>query len=437
SYMFILTGPVIIWSIIKFVLLFVFQGDTYAHKKQIDAVLLVAAILPLTLKPFNDRWFSLFYLIQFIISFICCVTVLIIQRKRVGFFLNFVWKNILPSFSVFIVAMFLYAAIFRNEPKYLANSGLFLIICLPLWSVFKVAFRNRKSIASHTQLSKFQRGVLLFAFSAFICGIAAITKQNMTFIVLTVQAVLWFFILYHIFLTLNAKKSKSQTEAWQNHLHAYEISRIEKEESLKNEFSNFLHDDVLQDLFSLKNLMEKSERPEVRELIGQTLENLNVLVREQMQEYHPVLLKSLSLKENYSNLLSAVSQKFQPHDMNMIFDCDNSLFLIMPYDVIIYRMIKVLSTNALKHSLGSSLRIILTQTGGLIDLTVKDNGNVSADIVQAALQNCKGKGLFSIQEQAALLGGQLIITENNPKGLCVRVVLPMKGEGSYEYFIGR
>jgi two-component system secretion system sensor histidine kinase SalK len=259
----------------------------------------------------------------------------------------------------------------------------------------------------------------------------------MTFIVLTVQAVLWFFILYHIFLTLNAKKSKSQTEAWQNHLHAYEISRIEKEESLKNEFSNFLHDDVLQDLFSLKNLMEKSERPEVRELIGQTLENLNVLVREQMQEYHPVLLKSLSLKENYSNLLSAVSQKFQPHDMNMIFDCDNSLFLIMPYDVIIYRMIKVLSTNALKHSLGSSLRIILTQTGGLIDLTVKDNGNVSADIVQAALQNCKGKGLFSIQEQAALLGGQLIITENNPKGLCVRVVLPMKGEGSYEYFIGR
>jgi two-component system secretion system sensor histidine kinase SalK len=171
--------------------------------------------------------------------------------------------------------------------------------------------------------------------------------------------------------------------------------------------------------------------------MGQTLENLNTLVRERMQDYHPVLLKSLSLKENYDNLLSAISQKFQPHNMDMVFVCDNSLFLIMPYDLIIYRMIKELVTNAFKHSDCSKLRVILTQTGGQIELAVIDNGNVAAAAVQGALDSRKGKGLSSIQEQAALLDGQFSIMENEPKGVCVCVSLPMKGDGSYEHFISR
>jgi two-component system secretion system sensor histidine kinase SalK len=171
--------------------------------------------------------------------------------------------------------------------------------------------------------------------------------------------------------------------------------------------------------------------------MGQTLENLNTLVRERMQDYHPVLLKSLSLKENYDNLLSAISQKFQPHDVDMIFNCDNSLFLIMPYDLVIYRMIKELVTNTFKHSDCTKLRIILTQMDGIIELAVKDNGNVAAASVQDALDSRKGKGLSSIQEQAALLGGQFSIMGNDAKGVCVRISLPMKGDGSYEHFISR
>lgn len=437
SFLFALIGPVIIWSLIRFVLQFVFQGDAYTYKKQIDIVLFLAALLPVVLKPFNDRWYALFYLLQFTISFICCIAVIVIQRKRVAFFIRCEWKNLLPSFSVFIAAMILYAIIFRDEPKYLENNGLFLIICLPLWSVFKIAFTSHKNISPHIPLSMPQRAVMLFALVAFICGIAALMKLDIAFILLALQVVLWFFIGYYLFLTLNAKKNKMQTGTDQSNLHAYALSRIEKEEALKNEFSNFLHDDVLQDILSLKNLMGKSERPEVQKLIVQTLDNLNTVVREQMQDYHPVLLKSLSLKENYANLLSAISQRFQPNNVDMLFDCDDGLFLIVPYDLVIYRMIKELVANAFKHSGCSILRVILTQTDGMIDLTVKDNGSVSANIVQGSLDIHKGRGLFSIQEQTSLLGGQLTIAKNEPKGLCIRVLLPMKGEDSYQRFIGR
>jgi two-component system secretion system sensor histidine kinase SalK len=330
--------------------------------------------------------------------------------------------------------MLLYVSAFGDEPEYLENSGLFLIICLPLWSVFKVAFGNRKKSAPLTPLTAFQNRIMLFALVAFICGVSALMSLDATFILLELQAVLWILIVYRIFMTVNAKKSKG---ACQNNLQVYAFERIEKEEALKKEFSNFLHDDILQDLLSLKNLMGKSGRLEVQELIGQTLENLNIAVREQMQDYHPTLLKSLSLKKNYVNLLSAISQKYQPHDIDVCFDCDDGLFLIMPYDLVIYRMIKELATNAFKHSACSKLWLTLTQTDGQIELTVKDNGEISAATVQSALDNRKGKGLLSIQEQTTLLGGQLSITGNMPTGLRVRVSLPMRGEGSYEYFIGR
>jgi two-component system secretion system sensor histidine kinase SalK len=100
-------------------------------------------------------------------------------------------------------------------------------------------------------------------------------------------------------------------------------------------------------------------------------------------------------------------------------------------------MIKELVTNAFKHSGGSKLRVILTQTDGQIELTVKDNGNAAATSVQAALDSRQGKGLLSIQEQSVSLGGRFTVTENKPKGLCVSIALPMKGEGSYQHFIGR
>lgn len=41
------------------------------------------------------------------------------------------------------------------------------------------------------------------------------------------------------------------------------LRQLKQEELLKAEFANFLHDDVLQDLLSVKNMMTKVHRPDV------------------------------------------------------------------------------------------------------------------------------------------------------------------------------
>ncbi len=57
-------------------------------------------------------------------------------------------------------------------------------------------------------------------------------------------------------------------------------------------------------------MMSKSYRPEVQDIIYETLNNLNTCIRKQMQDYHPVILKNLTVKENYQNLIESVSSSF-------------------------------------------------------------------------------------------------------------------------------
>ena len=66
------------------------------------------------------------------------------------------------------------------------------------------------------------------------------------------------------------------------------LRQLQQEEALKTEFANFLHDDVLQDLLAVKNMVSKAYRPDIQDVITETLDNLNIHIREQMRRFcHP------------------------------------------------------------------------------------------------------------------------------------------------------
>ncbi|MDX5039033.1 ATP-binding protein, partial [Streptococcus suis] len=72
------------------------------------------------------------------------------------------------------------------------------------------------------------------------------------------------------------------------------INSILKEEALKQEFANFLHDNILQDINALIQL-SRLDNPSVSvKIIEERLEYLNTFVRERMNQYSPQLLKGLS-----------------------------------------------------------------------------------------------------------------------------------------------
>ena len=59
-----------------------------------------------------------------------------------------------------------------------------------------------------------------------------------------------------------------------------------------------------------------------------------------MQDYHPTLLPKLTIKENYQNLLDGISQSFPNRNICVSFDCSDSLFLVEPYNIFVYRLLK-------------------------------------------------------------------------------------------------
>lgn len=167
-----------------------------------------------------------------------------------------------------------------------------------------------------------------------------------------------------------------------------------------------------------------------------TLDNMNTYIREQMQDYHPTLLPKLTIKENYQNLLDGISQSFPNRNLCVSFDCSDSLFLVEPYNIFVYRLLKELVTNVYKHSTGEKAWITLTQDNGIIILSVSDNGTVDADVLSSA-DRLKHRGLAMITERVNDMDGSVTISNNHPHGICVQTILPMKGDVSYQHFVSR
>ena len=76
---------------------------------------------------------------------------------------------------------------------------------------------------------------------------------------------------------------------------------------------------------------------------------------------HPVLRPGLTPRENYTMLIETVSAAFPGRKLRIRFNCPEDLFLVEPYDMLIFRIIRELLTNIYKHSDGDQAQISLSQ----------------------------------------------------------------------------
>ena len=175
------------------------------------------------------------------------------------------------------------------------------------------------------------------------------------------------------------KRDDSLVELKKNN-YRYNIIQTMNEIELKRSFSNYLHDDILQDLLAIKNMLSKIDKPSVKQLIIEMLDNLNRSIRAEMQEYHAVILSDISFKENIENLLRMLAEKYKDNMLSISLDCKDDFFLVQPYDTIIYRIIKELVTNIYKHSEATNAKLVLSQKKDMINIIIKDNGIGMKDI---------------------------------------------------------
>ncbi|HFX3995482.1 TPA: hypothetical protein ACIEIQ_001732, partial [Streptococcus pyogenes] len=73
---------------------------------------------------------------------------------------------------------------------------------------------------------------------------------------------------------------------------------MKSEENMRVEFSNYLHDDVLQNIIAIKNLLSLENSNITRGFIVNELNDLVSGIREEIDTYHPIVPANQTMKEN-------------------------------------------------------------------------------------------------------------------------------------------
>lgn len=425
-------NPIMMYLSVKFILLFLFQGSGYKFQNLLNSILLSTCVGTLIGLSISERVYASMYGIQFLVNFACLLLITIYHRKRIIFVLKSEWKHIAISAIIVTLSFFAYYLATKDIANHISNFGIYLPILLFSISVHGIVLKEHSSFPLSTVFSKSQI-IIIFCSVTALTGMVILLLGG-SYAELLIAFNVWFVAVYicNIVLEQNLKTGRDNIAKKSKYNAA--LQQLQQEEILKAEFANFLHDDILQDLLAIKNMMSKAHRSDIQDIIIETLNGLNTHIRQQMQDYHPVILKSLTAKENYQNLIEAVSQSFPQKRITISFECSESLFLVEPYNILIYRLIKELLTNIYKHSNGSRAWIVLSQEKGIIELSVSDNGVNDADSL-TSIDETKHKGITSIKEQINRMNGTVTISNNIPNGICIKIILPMKGDVSYQYFV--
>lgn len=204
--------------------------------------------------------------------------------------------------------------------------------------------------------------------------------------------------------------------------HKNAIIQFENEIRQNHRITNFLHDDILQDLFAAKLLTYNlADAGTVGKGIRELVDNLQERIRSEIESYGINIEKSMSYKENVDSMLSGIMKRYQGSGIEIYLRCENDIIISDPYDRIIYCMIKELVNNAFKHSGGTKCDIFLDVYNGKVILTVSNDGIVINQSEYEILS--RGFGLASMKEQVYSLGGAFDLKKSLQGGMSVSIEL--------------
>lgn len=217
------------------------------------------------------------------------------------------------------------------------------------------------------------------------------------------------------------RKAQQESDMF-NHFNTILLHDLEEEQ---RKLSIFLHDEVLQSLIFVKNKLEK-DYPE----LDSCLKNVIYNVREMCNHLHPVMVEDLGLEPS----LQALKKQLQLNH-NVEIELDYQLHLIiLPKELSInmFRMIKELIHNAIKHASPYKIKVSLTESEGVITIRVEDDGKGFEIANPGSVIGKNGIGLATVQKRVDLLSGTIDIRSEKDIGTFITITLPFGGSDLIE-----
>ncbi|MGN0711206.1 MAG: sensor histidine kinase [Anaerovoracaceae bacterium] len=222
-----------------------------------------------------------------------------------------------------------------------------------------------------------------------------------------------FLVLVQEFAMMLFKSGKAYEE------HKGVVARYNHDIEQKKKMADFLHDEILQDLYAVKLLLEVQESgaDEAKNAVGLLIDK----VRREMEGYSIRLEKSISYKENINAMLELVKKRYPGSSIKTVLVCEEELSLFKPVDELVYVITRELVTNVYKHSNGDLCRIFIQESGEYLILEVEDNGTLNEG--EHMPEGTEGHGIHAIRENLELYGNRISFEKSSLGGRKVRVTI--------------
>lgn len=203
------------------------------------------------------------------------------------------------------------------------------------------------------------------------------------------------------------------------------------EERERRRIATDLHDYVGQNLtLALLQLSAASKTVNevtIKQQFEELTETLSCAVRDTQKLTYDLSSPTLETLGLGPAIVEWVDQKIKPHhdiDFNLVDEHDRAR-LGHHMNLILFRNIRELLTNIVKHAQANKVTVLLEHKNGSFQVSVKDNGiGFNPEQVQQDASSEGGLGLFSIKERLSDFDGSLMINSKAHYGATIVMSIP-------------
>jgi signal transduction histidine kinase len=198
---------------------------------------------------------------------------------------------------------------------------------------------------------------------------------------------------------------------------------IDVQEEERKRLSRNLHDGIGQNLYShlitINRLMAEVDHPLLHQMHEEAAQLIKE-IREISWELRPSVLDDLGLVPAIRSFLSRYSDHY---NIDVYFDCVLNKRLSISIELTIYRIIQEALTNIRKYAEVSEAAVTIREMDNSVRVMVEDKGkgfNIEKET--------HGVGLFSMDERARSVDGELTIVASPGKGTKVILEIPISNK---------
>jgi len=229
-------------------------------------------------------------------------------------------------------------------------------------------------------------------------------------------------------------RTEEALRATQDQLWRLSAQHLTIQESERRRIAADLHDGLGQTLSLVKLSIEEAARSVSAGVSGKvaaTLERLAPTVKSALAELRRISMNLRPSTLDDLGILATLSWYFREFEAacpNMKLERDVSVTEADIPDLLkitIFRIVQEATSNALKHARADRVTVCLRNAGGLLELSIEDDGQgFDTAMVASSRDFSHGLGLQSMKERAELSGGDYEFTSAPGEGTSIRVRWP-------------